>query len=144
MRIGTRRREGKTTVYFYTVDGILTQSSVYNRFKKQASSRILHGETHYKFSNSTQDSLFVFYTNNRRNGAAIFYYPNGSVMAQGQYKDGMLNGLLQQFYPNGKPNVKKSIRMMFPKVVLICLPKVLRSNLYLSTSGLNMLTESMD
>ena len=94
--------KGKTTVYFYTVDGILTQSSVYNRFKKQASSRILHGETHCKFSNSTQDSLFVFYTNNRRNGAAIFYYPNGSVMAQGQYKDGMLNGLLQQFYPNGK------------------------------------------
>lgn len=94
--------KGIKQVDFYTLDGRLTTSSQYKKFGKTPDSQVLHGATHYRFSDSEQDSLSVFYKNNRRNGSATFYYPSGKVMVQCQYKNDALNGLLQQFYEDGK------------------------------------------
>lgn len=94
--------KGIKQIDFYTLDGKLTASSQYKKFGKTPDSQVLHGTTRYRFSNSEQDSLSVFYKNNQRNGSATFYYPSGKVMAQCQYKDGALDGMLQQFYEDGK------------------------------------------
>lgn len=94
--------KGIKWVDFYTLDGKLTASSQYKKFGKTPGYQVLHGAAHYRFSNSEQDSLLVFYKDNRRNGGATFYYPNGKVMAQCQYKDGALDGLSRQFYEDGK------------------------------------------
>lgn len=97
-----KKENGNKLINFYTLDGKLLRCSQYKRFGKDLYKHVLHGATHYKFSNSNQDSLLVFYGNNKRNGGAIFYYPNGETMTNGQYKDGQLNGLLKQFYENGE------------------------------------------
>lgn len=97
-----KTENGGRQVYFYTLDGKLTSISQYQKFGKTSESQILHGATHYRFSDSEQDSLLVFYKSNKRNGGATFYYPGGQVMAQCQYKNEVLNGLLQQFYEDGK------------------------------------------
>lgn len=100
-------KKDRLTASFYTLDKKLLRTCEYKSFSKKASQRILHGATHYKFAGSMQDSLQVFYTNNVRNGSAVFYYPDGAIMAQGTYKNGMLNGLLQQFYEDGKTKRKE-------------------------------------
>ncbi len=93
---------GGKLVEFYTIDGKLKRSSQYKEFADKSSKQILHGATHYKFSGTDQDSLFVFYRDNKRYGGGTFYYPNGEVLASCQYKEGSLNGLLKQFYEDGK------------------------------------------
>lgn len=97
-----KKEDKKLFVNFYTLDGKLTRISQYRQFGKSWWNKVLHGSTHYKFHNSDQDSLTVSYVNNRRIGGAVFYYPNGATMANAQYKDGRLNGLLIQTYENGK------------------------------------------
>lgn len=93
---------GYKVVNFYTLDGKQIRSSRYKEFGKQPDKQILHGPTSYKFSNSDQDSLLVSYSNNERNGGAFFYYPSGKIMTNCQFKNGLLNGPLLQFYEDGK------------------------------------------
>lgn len=97
-----KTENGGKQVCFYTPDGKPTSISQYKKFGKTLHSQILHGATHYLFSDSEQDSLSVFYKDNCRSGGATFYYPSGKVMAKCQYKNGVLNGPLQQFYEDGK------------------------------------------
>ncbi|MDC1839307.1 toxin-antitoxin system YwqK family antitoxin [Bacteroides uniformis] len=97
-----KAEDGSKWVDFYTLDGKQTASSQYKKFGKTPDSQILHGITRYRFHDSEQDSLQLFYRNNCRNGGATFYYPNGKILAKGQYKDGKLDGLLHQFYEDGK------------------------------------------
>lgn len=103
----------QTTICFYTLDGQLTRSSEYSRFKKKASLCKLDGITRYKFQQSAQDSLMVHYAHNQRHGEFVFYYPNGAIMAHGQYKEDMLDGPLTQYYENGavkrKEHYKKDV-----------------------------------
>lgn len=94
--------KGIEWVDFYTLDGKLTASSQYRLFGKTPDYQILHGTTRYLFHGSGQDSLQVDYQNNCRTGDATFYYPGGEVMAKCQYKNGVLNDTLRQFYENGK------------------------------------------
>ena len=97
-----QEENGIKLVSFYSLDGKLLRNSNYRQFGKKPEKNVLHGATSYKFSNSDQDSLLVFYPDNKRNGGAFFYYPTGKIMANCQYKDGKLNGLSKQYYEDGK------------------------------------------
>ena len=105
-----KRGKKQFEICFYTLDGKLTRSCEYSQFKRKASQRTLNGITRYKFQQSEQDSLMVHYTRNRRNGEVIFYYPSGTVMARGQYKDDMLDGPLTQYYENGAVKRKETYK----------------------------------
>ena len=105
-----KRGKKQFEICFYTLDGKLTRSCEYSQFKRKVSQRTLNGITRYKFQQSEQDSLIVHYTRNRRNGEVIFYYPSGTVMARGQYKDDMLDGPLTQYYENGAVKRKETYK----------------------------------
>lgn len=87
-------------VDIFTMDSTLIRSSQYKQFGKTPDKQILYGKTTYKFNGTNQDSLVCYYRNNFRTGGAIFYYPNGKKHIDCSYKDGLLNGLLYQYYPN--------------------------------------------
>ena len=97
-----KQDKDRQDVHFYTLSGELTRQCQYKEFGKKAKDNTLHGTVRYKFSGSEQDSLMLFYTNNTRNGGATFYYPDGTVKAKAHYKDGLIEGLFQQFYSDGK------------------------------------------
>ena len=93
------------SVKFFTMDSILTRVSQYKQFEKTPEKQILHGKTSYKFHQSEQDSLVCTYNKNMRLGAATFYYSDGKTHVNCAYKQGNLEGLLIQYYPNG--NIKR-------------------------------------
>lgn len=90
----------KYTVEFFSMDGTLLRSAQYSQFGKTPNKQIQHGKTIYKYSHSEQDSLVCFYRDNLRTGGAIFYYPDGKKHIDCSYKNGNLDGLLIQYYPN--------------------------------------------
>lgn len=85
---------------FFDMNGTLLRTSQYSKFGKTPDKQILHGKTNYKFFGSEQDSLVCYYRNNLRTGGATFYYADGKKHVECSYKQGMLDGLLLQYYPN--------------------------------------------
>lgn len=85
---------------FFDMNGTLLRTSQYAKFGKTPDKQILHGKTNYKFFGSEQDSLVCYYRNNLRTGGATFYYADGKKHVECSYKQGMLDGLLLQYYPN--------------------------------------------
>lgn len=88
------------TIDFFDMNGILLRTSQYSKFGKTPNKQILYGKTNYKFFGSAQDSLVCYYRNNLRTGSATFYYADGKKHVECAYKQGMLDGLLLQYYPN--------------------------------------------
>ncbi len=100
-------QNNKTQVDLYTIDGKLIKSSEYKTFGNKENKQVLEGLTTYKYENSNQDSLKVFYKGNIKNGDAVYYHPNGKVKVNCQYKNGQLHGLLHQYYEDGKTTRKE-------------------------------------
>lgn len=98
--IRKNEKDSQFTVEFFSMNGALLRTAQYSQFGKTPKKQILHGKTIYKFPHSEQDSLVCFYRNNLRTGGAIFYYPDGKKHIDCSYKNGNLDGLLIQYYPN--------------------------------------------
>ena len=93
-------KEPKYMVEFFSMDNTPLRSVQYSQFGKTPNKQIRHGKTIYRYSHSEQDSLICFYKNNLRTGGATFYYPDGKKHVDCSYKNGNLDGLLIQYYPN--------------------------------------------
>lgn len=52
---------------------------------------------------------FTFTANGKRDGIQTYYYENGKVLMTVEIEDGVANGLLKVYYPNGEPKEEKRL-----------------------------------
>jgi len=60
------------------------------------------GPIKVSFANG-KPALDETYAHNERSGPVTAYYSTGEVYSRSQYRDGLLTGLYERFYPGGKP-----------------------------------------
>jgi len=61
------------------------------------------------YNNSDTLKSEINYSNNIREGKAVFYYPNGNPEEELFYQNGKVEGLVKEYYPNGKLKIMYNV-----------------------------------
>jgi antitoxin component YwqK of YwqJK toxin-antitoxin module len=99
--------DGNKHICMYYINGLL--NGKYEVFspssnKIQLSNYLnnqLNGETLYLNESNGNTIKKVTYLNGKLNGSSVTYFPNMIPMEEEYYKDGLLDGVVYKYYPNG-------------------------------------------
>ena len=64
----------------------------------------------YGFYDDGVKSFIEVYSNNKKHGKSISWNNEGSVIVEGNYENGRMNGLWKWYYENGQPQKEESYK----------------------------------
>jgi len=93
-----QKKEGKWR-YYSDIDSSLVAEEHYKK-------GILHGKSINYYPETGKPAEVFEYIDGKKEGPYLKYFPDGSTMTKGNYKNGLLDGNFTLFYPNGSIELK--------------------------------------